>query len=84
MKKYQQDVLYGTTNKEDNMYSKTWYKCEPNKNKECNRRSCRNNQSMDVPSYVPICKLTSKIEYSIDGIPLKVLKSDDGFKVVKA
>lgn len=62
------------------MNNKIWYKCDPNKNKECNKRSCAHNTNAIHRE----CDRTSKKEYSIDGIPLKVLKSDDGFKVVKA
>jgi hypothetical protein len=53
------------------MDKKTWYKCDPDKNVECNKRGCMMGD----------CMLTSKKEYSLDGIPMKILKTDKGFKL---
>lgn len=53
------------------MDNKIWYKCDPNKNKECNKRSCAHN-----PNAIQMaCQLTDKKEYSIDGIPSKALRT---------
>lgn len=62
------------------MDNKIWYKCDPNKNVKCNKRSCAHN-----PNAIPMeCELTSKKEYSIDEIPLRIQKTDTGIEVVKA
>jgi len=55
---------------------KIWYTCDPNKNTECSKSGCKSNEN----SVYPVCELTSKKEYSTDGIPMESVK--DGEKYI--
>lgn len=49
------------------------YKCDPNKNTECKKTSC---------TVFKDCELTAKKEFSIDGIPLMVVRTEEGFDII--
>lgn len=48
------------------MTKKTWYKCDPEKNKECSKRTCVHNKNAEIKR----CDRTSHKEFSVDGIPV--------------
>lgn len=49
------------------MQAKIWYTCDPNKNKQCNKRNCKHNPN----AYPRTCERTSHIEFSVDGKPIE-------------
>lgn len=50
------------------------YRCDPNKNIECRKSGCK----------AGYCSYTTKKEYSIDGVPLKALRTKDVAGIVIA
>lgn len=49
------------------MEKKTFYLCDPNKNIQCSKTCCKHNKN----SMYQVCDMTSHIEYSVNGIPIK-------------
>jgi hypothetical protein len=47
--------------------TKTFYKCDPEKNTQCAKSTCMHNPNAEFKA----CDRTSHIEYSIDGVPLE-------------
>lgn len=43
------------------MKQKRWYMCDPDKNTECKKRSCKHNPAAEYP----VCDRTSNPEYAV-------------------